>query len=319
VLTLGSVQDEVTNSLGGLSKVSSLWRHPKLNWVREYTRFLVKMGERDPATLVKDLPAWTMYSLLPGLTRRSFTPPILSSGDVAEAVKVFYRDGFVVIADGLTQEEASQLKAVVKHKADEILKLEAQGLVRPELRHGDKRYSYGEYGANPEWEHLAQNPRVLGIVKAIWKGRAFRALSAQGDFVLPGGTWQPLHNDMIWRGAGEKVPRVVITNYYVSDVLPSSGPIRQIAGTARFPVPNRVVNKYEPSWMRESIITGKPGYAVIRDPRVWHGGTPNTSTEPRYMPNVEYVLRDVDAEEIGGTLNLNQLNQQRWIAEFENA
>ena len=123
---------------------------------------------------------------------------------------------------------------------------------------------------------------------------------------------------MNWAGAGEKLPRVVITNYYVSEVSPVSGPIRHVAGTARFPRPNRVINRFEPQWMKQALVTGKPGYTIIRDPRGWHGGTPNTSSEPRYMPNVEYILSDAPLSEVGGTLNLEQLKRQQWIAEFPN-
>ena len=42
---------------------------------------------------------------------------------------------------------------------------------------------------------------------------------------------------MAWKAAGEPVPRVILVNYYVSDVRPSSGPIRIVPGTAQFPYP----------------------------------------------------------------------------------
>jgi ectoine hydroxylase-related dioxygenase (phytanoyl-CoA dioxygenase family) len=290
----------------------------RFTWLREYVRFLSRMGIAHPMTFVKEFPAWNMYSFFPGRTGQAAPPPLLQCKDVEQAVKAFYRYGFVILEDGLTPEEASTLKGVVKRKADGILKLDQEGLIAPETKHGDKRYSFGEYGPSREWEYLAHNERVLPIVKAIWKGHAFRAITAGGDFVLPGGTWQPLHNDMAWKAAGERIPRVVIVNYYVSEVLPTSGPIRQVPGTARFPVPNRLVGRREPQWMKESVVTGKPGYAVIRDPRAWHGGTPNTSSEPRYMPNLEYILRDSDMSEIGGTLNEQQVTRGEWIAEFDN-
>ena len=287
-------------------------------WLHEYARFLKRMGVQHPRVFLKSFPSWNLYSFLPKLTKKAATPPVLHCAQVEEAVRLFYRDGYVVLSDALTTDEAQALHATVKRKADGIVELDEKGLLKADTKHGDKRYSFGEYGHSQEWEYLAQNERVLAIIKAIWKGHAFRALTAGGDFVLPGGTWQALHNDMAWKAAGEKLPRVVIVNYYVSNVLPSSGPIRQIPGTARFPVPNKVVKDFEPEWMRQSVVTGKPGYAIIRDPRVWHGGTPNTSSEPRYMPNLEFVLRDAPIEEMGGTPVLDQLNRGQWIAEFAN-
>ena len=109
-------------------------------------------------------------------------------------------------------------------------------------------------------------------------------------------------------------------NYYVSDVRPLSGPIRIVPGTGRFPIPpHRVIGRSEPDWMKESILLGKPGYAVIRDPRAWHGGTPNMSAEPRYMPAIEFVVRDAPEDEIEGTSILDQLSRNSWIAEFSNS
>lgn len=283
-----------------------------------YLRFLARMGFKDPKTFFNEFANWNRYSFLPGNTQPSRSPlPVLRCEDVEEAVRIFYRDGFVVLSDGLTVEQAERLRVIVKQKADGIVKADEEGRIRPETKHGDKRYSFAEYGPSPEWEYLAHNDRVLPIVKAIWKGRAFRAIAAGGDFVLPGGTWQHMHNDMLWRSAGELLPRVVIVNYYVSNVQSANGPIRQVPGTARFPIPMLTIER-EPQWMKESIVTGKPGYVVLRDPRTWHGGTPNTSTEPRYMPNVEYALRDVSIEEIGGTLNMAELKRGNCIAEFAN-
>jgi Phytanoyl-CoA dioxygenase (PhyH) len=286
----------------------------------KYLLYLAKMGFRHPVTFARGFSSWSRYVFVPGSTKRSSPAhPILPCADVEGAVQAFYRDGFVVLADALSPSEAEALKVVVKGKADEVLRSVEAGVLPPESGHGARRYSFGDYGHSPEWEHLARNEKILPIIKAIWKGHAFRAVAAGGDFVLPGGTWQPLHNDQAWRGAGELPPRVLTVNYYVSEVLPMNGPIRQVPGTALFPVPNQVVAKFEPEWMRQSLVTGKPGYAIIRDQRAWHGGTPNTSDEPRYMPNLEYVLRDVALSEVGGSAVLRQLNGGKWIAEFANA
>jgi hypothetical protein len=296
--------------------LQTLRRHG--DWALEYARFLLKMGSKYPQVFLRDFPRWNLYVFLPGLTKPSFSPSVLQCKDVEQAVNAFYRDGFVVLSDALTSEETQQLKELVKSKGDEIVKADRDGTLPPELRNGRNRYTFDEFAPCLEWEYLAHNARVLAIVKAIWKGRAFRAVTAGGDLLFPGGTWQPLHNDNSWNGAGESPPRVVTVNFYVSDVLPSSGPVRQVPGTARFPVPNGVLTRFEPQWMKQALVTGKAGYAVIRDQRAWHGGTPNTSTEPRYMPNLTYVLRDAPLDQVGGTQALKRLRRGEWIAEFEN-
>ena len=67
-----------------------------------------------------------------------------------------------------------------------------------------------------------------------------------------------------------------------------NGPIRQIPGTQSRPgYPPTQAD--EPEWMRLSTLVGAPaGAGIIRDPRAWHGATPNVSREIRAMPNVEY-------------------------------
>jgi ectoine hydroxylase-related dioxygenase (phytanoyl-CoA dioxygenase family) len=274
------------------------------------------MMTKNTRVFVSEFSDWNSYSFFPSKTFRTFSPPLLHYTEVQRAVETFHRDGFVVLVDGLSITETERLGRIVKQKADEIVAADLDGKIAPETKHGDMRYSFGEYGQSTEWEYLATNERVLSIIRNIWGGRAFRAVGAGGDFVLPGGTWQGLHNDNSWRAAGEPVPRVITVNYYVSEVSPECGPIRIVPGTARFPVPNSRVTNSEPEWMRRAIVTGKAGYAVIRDPRAWHGGTPNNSSSPRYMPNLEYVLRDAPLDEVGGTLARDLLNGRRWIAEF---
>ena len=67
-----------------------------------------------------------------------------------------------------------------------------------------------------------------------------------------------------------------------------NGPTRQIPGTqnSREPIPDL---DNEPTWMKYSTVCPAPaGSVLIRDPRAWHGGTPNLSNELRAIPNIEY-------------------------------
>ena len=34
------------------------------------------------------------------------------------------------------------------------------------------------------------------------------------------------------------------------------------------------------------------GSCILRDARIWHGGTPNRKSEPRYLPNLEFYSRE---------------------------
>jgi hypothetical protein len=87
----------------------------------------------------------------------------------------------------------------------------------------------------------------------------------------------------------ERTPQRVTINFLMSDLTFENGPIRQIPGTAaRAGRPPSQAD--EPEWMRLSTLVGAPaGAGVFRDPRAWHGATPNLSREIRAMPNVEYA------------------------------
>ena len=80
----------------------------------------------------------------------------------------------------------------------------------------------------------------------------------------------------------------VCCNFLMTDFTALNGPTRQIPGTqnSREPIPD--LDK-EPLWMKYSTVCPAPaGSVLIRDPRAWHGGTPNLSNELRAIPNIEF-------------------------------
>ena len=287
-----------------------------LYWPAKFLCYSLRMLRKDPGTFFESLPKLIKYLFFSPMTRNSFSIEMVQPEQVKDAVNLFYRDGFVVIADVLDVDEVKRLKEVVERKGIEIANLDKQGLLPPHADHGEARYSFGDFGHNPSWEYIAQNMKILPIIKAIWKEHSFMAVSAGGDFVLPGGKFQILHNDMGWRASGDSPPKVITVNYYITDITRENGPIRQIPRTARFPPPTSLLEKFEPAWMKDAILTGRAGTAIIRDPRGWHGGTPNLSSETRYMPNCEYVLKGASLKEVGGFANELQLSQGKCICEF---
>lgn len=287
--------------------------------VAAYARMLAKRARNDPFHTLTSLPRWTTYLFVPRLARSRTGGPVLSCVEVDEAAEVFRRDGYVVLSDALTEAEAAALGRLVESKAEEVVRLEDAGaLPGRDPSRDPKRYSFSDYGPCPEWEYLSCHEPVLAVLRKIWSHQAFAAWTAGGDFVMPGGTWQQLHSDFGQALPGGAVPPVLIVDYYVSDVLPTNGPIRQVPGTARFPPPGDIARRSEPIWMQRSVITGRPGFALIRDPRGWHGGTQNTSSEPRYMPDVVYVRRDASLTGVPAILKMPHPHHGSWIAEFSN-
>jgi len=234
---------------------------------------------------------------------------ILAPSDAAHAVDLFRRDGFVVIADVLNDE---QVEILAKGCADVIAEVLALDAARSGNR-GAHRYSFGGSSLTrsqlhrPAWQMLLEIPFVDQIVSAIFGSPDYVLRAASGDFCLPGAVeYQPLHSDVRDWEPGGKTPfsaffdprgeltirdlpcPYVCVNFLPQDVTRLNGPTRQIPGTqhARTPIPSLDA---EPEWMRLSTVCPAPAGAVmIRDVRAWHGGTPNLSDAVRSIPNLEF-------------------------------
>jgi ectoine hydroxylase-related dioxygenase (phytanoyl-CoA dioxygenase family) len=234
---------------------------------------------------------------------------VLAPTDVEEAVRLFYRDGFVVVANALDDEQLDFLRGGCDRVIRDILALDKHRVGN----RGSHRYSFG--GASrtghqmhhPEWSMLIDLPSVSPIITAIFGSPNYISRGGGGDFCLPGAvSYQPLHSDMSDRKTyadstfgsfhdprGQLTYRdlpcpYVCCNYLMVDFTAINGPIRQIPGTqhSRAPIPSLAA---EPQWMKISTVNPAPaGSVLIRDVRAWHGGTPNLSNEVRAIPNAEF-------------------------------
>ena len=234
---------------------------------------------------------------------------ILDRSEIERAVRLFRRDGFVVVADVLDAQQTAFLRRGVLEVAAEILALDDE-------RRGNRgadRYSFGGSSVTrsmlhrPEWQMLLDVAIVHTLVSAIFESDDYILRAASGDFCLPGATaYQPLHSDMGDAAADGSRPfsafhdprghlttrdlpcPYVCVNFLPFDQTRLNGPTRQIPGTqhSREPIPTL---DDEPEWMRLSTVCPAPAGAIqIRDVRAWHGGTPNLSDELRAIPNLEF-------------------------------
>ena len=234
---------------------------------------------------------------------------IVKSTDLARAIDLFRRDGFVVVAEVLSEEQTQFLANGCDEVAGEILALDKE---RSGNR-GSHRYSFGGSSLTrsqlhrPEWQMMLETPVVDELVTAIFGSPHYALRAASGDFCLPGAVdYQPLHADVSdWvnssmsRFSSFSDPSghvsirdlpcpYVCVNFLPQDVTRLNGPTRQIPGTqhARVPIPSLAD---EPEWMRLSTVCPAPAGAImIRDVRAWHGGTPNLSDAMRSIPNLEF-------------------------------
>lgn len=234
---------------------------------------------------------------------------VLEPGEIERAVRLFRRDGFVVVRDALDADQTEMLERGVAEVVGDILALDAD---RTGNR-GSHRYSFGGSSKTrsmlhrPEWQMLIDLPTITPILTAIFESADYIVRAGSGDFCLPGALeYQPLHADMRDFVSTTSTPfssfhdprgqlsirdlpcPYICVNFMPIDMTRLNGPTRQIPGTqhSREPIPRR---SEEPEWMRLSTVCPAPAGAVqIRDVRAWHGGTPNLSKDVRAIPNIEY-------------------------------
>ena len=239
---------------------------------------------------------------------------VVRPDQVAEAARLFRRDGFVVVVDALSPRQLDQLREAALREARQILALDRNRIGN----RGSHRYSFGSASKTrhllhlPEWTMLIDLPTVTPILCEIFGSDEYQLRGGGGDFCLPGATrYQPLHSDTgdrreyTTRGGRlvqigsfhDPTGRLSVTdlpvssiacNFLTTDFTRLNGPTRQIPGTQnrREPIPTL---DEEPEWMRLSTVCPAPaGSVLIRDVRAWHGGTPNLSDELRAIPNAEF-------------------------------
>jgi ectoine hydroxylase-related dioxygenase (phytanoyl-CoA dioxygenase family) len=240
--------------------------------------------------------------------------------DPKKMASEFWSNGYVVVHQAIELDKADEIFAKVDKVGQDILRLDQENKIPKKGKHGAFRYSFGDAGLEGYWNELGQHsPKVLEVLKEIWKHQNFYLVAAGGEMACPGAVYQPIHSDLGWKAAGDSMPCQLVVNFYVSDVKKENGPMRIIPGTSRFPSPSSIVNLINPKWMRDCTVEGVKGTAVIRDPRCWHGGTPNVSNSIRYMPNCEFILEDKSSlEKIAGQASINAFINKKFLAKIEN-
>lgn len=229
--------------------------------------------------------------------------------EIERAVRLFDRDGFVVVDNLLHPEQFDQLTEAAERTIRQIVALDDDGTGN----RGSHRYSFGGSSLTrsmlhePAWQQLVDLPTLTPLLTAIFDSRDYILRAASGDFCLPGAVeYQRLHADMGDAVDSEttpfssfKDPRGTVSvrdlptpyatvNFLLVESTATNGPTRQIPGTQRSRERIPTLDE-EPEWMRLSTVSPAPaGAAMIRDVRAWHGGTPNVSDHVRAIPNLEF-------------------------------
>lgn len=214
------------------------------------------------------------------------------------AAELFCRHGFCILLNALDKGEVFDV-------LETCLEVEAEMLQLDPDRFGCRdagRYSFGAASKSghmlhhPAWLHLLQSRPVLTVLKRVLP-EGFVFCGGGGDFVL-GGTanYQSLHSDLgpsrVPPECRLNHPPMISVNFTVQDITGENGPLRVVPGRRLVGVGSDAPPPFseEPEVLRQSKLFPLPaGAAIIRDLRLWHGGTPNTSDHTRFLPSVELM------------------------------
>ena len=215
----------------------------------------------------------------------------VNPSEIERAASIFHRDGFVVIADALTDEQFK----VIHKGTHRVVAEQTTTIALEDANRGYARFSFGSQIHHPEWAMLVDLPTILPCIEAIFNSDKFTCSGAGGDYSLPGAKIQKLHRDMsdLINDPEKRVTIMdlptpfIVVNCPMIDFSVENGATRFIRGThrSRHPIPDLDT---EPDWMKNAYACAPQKSAIIRDVRCWHGGTPNTSDQTRIMTGVGY-------------------------------
>lgn len=233
------------------------------------------------------------------------------NGYALEAARLLLDDGWVVVRRALEPSAVHALASKASVAADELLARDPPRLGN----RGPRRYSFGGSSTTHhmvhfwEWAALLDNP-VLAPVMALAFGGQYVAIGGGGDFVLgETDTHQRLHVDLQLAEMYDVgfPPAAIAANFAVDEVSCSDGPTRVVPHTQRVPLSTaeeasqgshlarassleREVAMQESLGLRAvAVCPLRPGDAVLRDMRLWHGGTPNLGKSVRLLPSAEFL------------------------------
>jgi len=211
-----------------------------------------------------------------------------------EAAQIFWDNGFVIIPDAISIEAANEVLDTCLAAETEIIRIDSERIGN----RGQGRYSFGGAALSgqmffePAYRHLINSQSVQGVLDKIWGRGNYCIRGGGGDFVTQQVyEYQALHADIsrLPPVFNQHVPPMLVVNFAPQEVTLENGPMRIIPQTGipqnRFP-PDLPI---EPDDWKHCTCPLRRGSALLRDLRVWHGGTPNWSSSTRFLPCIELM------------------------------
>lgn len=265
-----------------------------------------------------------LYACFPATsTLRGEEAKLVETTDAGTAAAATVQQGFAILQQALSPHAAGEVLQACKQIDLEVGQKDVE-------RTGNRergRYSFSAVTVTQNlfhmeaWtKHLLDNPRVLDVLDIIYGAPGTDArpsyvpITAGGDYCLGDVSYfQWLHSD--WTSAtvgalreqdgGEAwdpqhcrcIPPLLCINFCLQPLTRWNGAMRIVpwADMRRHwsnfaPTFEEEVHEW-PSWLLAKVFPANVGDALIRDVRVWHGGTPNLSGEVRFLPSIMVMSR----------------------------
>jgi len=135
------------------------------------------------------------------------------------------------------------------------------------------------------------HPKVLAAIHHVL-GDAFKLSSLNGRAALPGQGLQGLHAD--WKEGVEPGDYYVCNSIWLlSDFTEENGATRVVPGSHNSRQhPRDVLDEPTAPHPDQVLLTANAGTVVIFNSHTWHGGTLNTTDQPRYGLHAYYTRHD---------------------------
>ncbi len=194
--------------------------------------------------------------------------------DVEDLAERLESRGVVILPEPLPSDFIAELRDAFEPLLDEYLR-------RAEPNRGTSRHQmYVPFEPPFSDPTLWANPTVLDVVERVL-GPDFECTYYGSDTPYPGSEHQPVHQDgaPLFADWGTRPPTYCVAlNVPLVDVDEQNGPLEWFDGHNR-PSPDAVPERFVAS----------AGTMLLRDARVWHRGSPNTSHGPRPMLGLLYT------------------------------
>lgn len=187
---------------------------------------------------------------------------------IEENVRELETSGYTVL------ESCLDVKCVEEVRQQVIAEYEA---ARPlPWRGGGKWFGHIEYVppiSSPIIREAASNKKIQEIVdQALAKN--YKIIGVGGNANLPGSTYQPAHMD------GVQGTDFLVVNIPLGKVTEQNGSLEVWPGTHKEQL---TVSEFNSVPRQSARVNSSPGDIVMRYSNVWHRGTPNRSSEVRFM------------------------------------